>query len=57
MKRATVKSINWRAFGWIFLGWVLTVPVSMVEELTHIAVEVADRIALRDRLQALLLGV
>lgn len=57
MKRATVKSINWRAFGWIFLGWVLTVPVSMVEELTRIAVEVADRIPLCDRLQALLLGV
>lgn len=22
------KAINWRAFGWIFLGWVLTVPVA-----------------------------
>ncbi|ODO08395.1 solute carrier family 20 (sodium-dependent phosphate transporter) [Cryptococcus wingfieldii CBS 7118] len=23
-----VKSLNWRAFGWIFLGWVLTVPIA-----------------------------
>ncbi|OXG85309.1 solute carrier family 20 (sodium-dependent phosphate transporter) [Cryptococcus neoformans var. grubii Br795] len=23
-----IKSINWRAFGWIFLGWVLTVPIA-----------------------------
>jgi sodium-dependent phosphate transporter len=22
------KAVNWRAFGWIFLGWVLTVPVA-----------------------------
>ncbi|ADV21575.1 solute carrier family 20 (sodium-dependent phosphate transporter) [Cryptococcus gattii E566] len=23
-----VKSLNWRAFAWIFLGWVLTVPIA-----------------------------
>jgi sodium-dependent phosphate transporter len=22
------KAVNWRAFGWIVLGWVLTVPVA-----------------------------
>lgn len=22
------RAVNWRAFGWIFLGWVLTVPVA-----------------------------
>jgi sodium-dependent phosphate transporter len=23
----SVKAVNWRAFGWIFAGWVITVPV------------------------------
>ena len=22
------KAVNWRAFGWIFLGWVITVPAA-----------------------------